>query len=174
GGGLERGYRLLPDQHLAGGDVRCGTGCGGRGAPPGHQSGAGRDRGDVSLSSMPHRSQIVLEGHIIDSMILPQVMDIVMDLGGNFTVEELNVGQHKTDTSYCRMELTAPDTRTLDAIMRRCRDLGAVVPEEEPAELAEVTQAGVFPEGFYSSTNLPTQVLIGARWIAVDRQEMDC
>ena len=126
------------------------------------------------MSSAVHRAQIVLEGHIIDSMILPQVMDVVMDLGGNFTVEELNVGQHKTDTSYCRMELTAPDTRTLDAIMRRCRDLGAVVPEEEPAELAEVTQAGVFPEGFYSSTNLPTQVLLGARWIAVDRQEMDC
>jgi lysine-ketoglutarate reductase/saccharopine dehydrogenase-like protein (TIGR00300 family) len=123
---------------------------------------------------MVHRAQIVLEGHIIDSMILPQVMDIVMDLGGNFTVEELNVGQHKTDTSYCRMELTAPDLRTLDEIMKRCRDLGALVPQEEPAELADVPQPGVFPDNFYSTTNLPTHILLGDRWIAVDRQEMDC
>jgi LOR/SDH bifunctional enzyme conserved region len=32
-----------------------------------------------------HSARLVLQGHIIDSMMLPQVMDIVMDLGGNFT-----------------------------------------------------------------------------------------
>src|SRR5439155_17146811 len=124
-----------------------------------------REHPHSPVSSAVHRAQIVLEGHIIDSMILPQVMDVVMDLGGNFTVEELNVGQHKTDTSLCRMELTAPDARTLDEIMKRCRDLGAIVPQEEPAELVEVPKAGVFPEGFYSTTNLPTHVLLGDRWV---------
>ena len=36
-----------------------------------------------------HRARLVLTGHIIDSMMLPQIMDLVMDLGGNFTIEEL-------------------------------------------------------------------------------------
>ena len=61
------------------------------------------------MSDQHHRTLLILEGHIIDSMILPQVMDLVMDLGGNFTIEELRVGQHKDDISRCRMEVVAPD-----------------------------------------------------------------
>jgi lysine-ketoglutarate reductase/saccharopine dehydrogenase-like protein (TIGR00300 family) len=120
-----------------------------------------------------HAAHLVLEGHIIDSMMLPQVMDLVMDLGGNFTIEELRVGQHKTDVSRCRMEVVAPSEEALDAIVRRARDLGAVAAAEEPAQLAEVRQEGVYPEGFYSTTNLPTYVLLGGHWVPVQRQEMD-
>ena len=34
--------------------------------------------------------------------------------------------------------------------------------------------AGAFPEGFYSTTNQPTQVRLNGRWIDVPDQEMDC
>jgi lysine-ketoglutarate reductase/saccharopine dehydrogenase-like protein (TIGR00300 family) len=117
---------------------------------------------------------LILEGHIIDSMILPQVMDLVMDLGGNFNIEELRVGQHKTDPSICRIQVTAADEATLDQIVKHARELGAKVASENPARLVEITRAGVFPEGFYSSSNLPTYVLLGSRWVPVERQEMDC
>ena len=33
---------------------------------------------------------------------------------------------------------------------------------------------GVLPEGFYSTTNLPTWVRVGGRWIPSGRPEMDC
>ena len=117
---------------------------------------------------------LVLEGHIIDSMILPQVMDTVMDLGGNFTVEELRVGQHKNDHSYCRIQVTAASAAKLDAIVKQAVQLGAKTEGDEPVRLAEVPAAGVYPEGFYSTSNLPTQVRVGRRWISVERQEMDC
>ena len=117
---------------------------------------------------------LVLEGHIIDSLILPQVMDLVMDLGGSFNIQELRVGQRKTDTSVCRLEVSAASAAKLDEIVKRCRDLGAKVAEERPVKLATVQHAGVFPEGFYSSSNLPTYVLLGTKWVGVERQEMDC
>jgi lysine-ketoglutarate reductase/saccharopine dehydrogenase-like protein (TIGR00300 family) len=117
---------------------------------------------------------LVLEGHIIDSMMLPQLMDLVMDLGGAFDIQELRVGQRKTDTSLCRIEVTAPEAETLDEIVRRARELGARVASEEPVKTAPVTQAGVYPEGFYSSSNMPTQVLIDGGWAEVEKQEMDC
>lgn len=126
------------------------------------------------MTAGPRSSHLILEGHIIDSMILPQIMDMVMDLGGNFTIEELRVGQHKTDTSVCRMEVVAADDSTLDRIVRRARELGALVAEETPARLAPVTMPGVFPEGFYSTSNLPTFVLMEGGWVPVLRQEMDC
>src|SRR5579871_2599120 len=99
-------------------------------------------------------------------------MDLVMDVGGAFNIEELRVGQRKTDTSYCRLEVSAASPAKLDEIVKRCRDLGAKVAEEQPVKLAEVKHAGVFPEGFYSSSNLPTYVLLGADWVPVERQEM--
>jgi lysine-ketoglutarate reductase/saccharopine dehydrogenase-like protein (TIGR00300 family) len=117
-----------------------------------------------------HTARLVLSGHIIDSMMLPQIMD----LGGNFTIEELKVGQHKTDTSICRMEIVARSAEQLDSIVRRARALGATAESEEPAQLEKVAIEGVFPEGFYSTSNLPTEVMIDSRWMSVENIEMDC
>lgn len=124
-------------------------------------------------SERRHTARLVLTGHIIDSMTLPQVMDMVMDLGGNFTIEELKVGQHKTDTSLCRMEVVAGSAEQLDRIVRQARALGATAESEQAITVAKVEQDGVFPEGFYSTSNLPTEVLIEDRWVPVDNIEMD-
>ncbi len=126
------------------------------------------------MSERKYTARIVLRGHIIDSMILPQVMDLIMDLGGNFTVEELKVGQHKADPSLCRMEVVAGSAEELDRIVRQARALGATVEAEQPVRLEKVTQEGVFPEGFYSTSNLATDVLIDGRWVPVENIEMDC
>jgi lysine-ketoglutarate reductase/saccharopine dehydrogenase-like protein (TIGR00300 family) len=107
-------------------------------------------------------------------MMLPQIMDLVMDIGGNFTIEELTVGQHKTDTSLCRMEVVASTPEMLDRIVRQARALGANVESEQPVHLEKVTKEGVFPEGFYSTSNLPTEVLLDGRWAQVENIEMDC
>jgi lysine-ketoglutarate reductase/saccharopine dehydrogenase-like protein (TIGR00300 family) len=125
------------------------------------------------VSDQRHTARLILTGHIIDSMTLPQVMDMVMDLGGNFTIEELKVGQHKTDTSLCRMEVAAGSAELLDRIVRQARALGATAESEQPVRVDKVQHEGVFPEGFYSTSNLPTEVLIDGRWIPVENIEMD-
>lgn len=125
------------------------------------------------MSEGRHTARIVLQGHIIDSMMLPQVMDLVMDLGGNFTIEELKVGQHKTDTSVCRMEVYASSAELLDRIVQRARALGATAEHEKPVQVELVDREGVFPEGFYSTSNLPTEVLLDGSWIPVEKIEMD-
>ena len=120
-----------------------------------------------------YTARLVLTGHIIDSMMLPQVMDMVMDLGGNFTIEELKVGQHKDDTSFCRMEVVASSPELLDRIVQSARGLGATAESEQPATTKPVEREGVFPEGFYSTSNLPTEVLMDNRWVPVEKIEMD-
>ena len=126
------------------------------------------------LDERKHTARLLLTGHIIDSMILPQVMDMVMDLGGNFTIEELKVGQHKTDPSICRMEVVAGSAEDLDRIVRQARALGATAESEQPVRTEPVIKEGVFPEGFYSTSNLPTEVLMDGVWVRVDNIEMDC
>ncbi len=125
------------------------------------------------MTERRHTTRLVLKGHIIDSMMLPQIMDLVMDLGGNFTIEELKVGQHKTDTSVCRMEVYADSPERLDRIVQRARALGATAEHEQPVRTDKVVREGVFPEGFYSTSNLPTEVLVDGRWVGVENIEMD-
>jgi lysine-ketoglutarate reductase/saccharopine dehydrogenase-like protein (TIGR00300 family) len=117
---------------------------------------------------------LLLEGHIIDSMMLPQLLDLVMDLGGSFDIQELQVGQRKQDASTCRIEVSADDGSTLDEIVRLARELGARVAIEDPTRTDTVTREGVYPDGFYSTSNLPTQVLLDGAWVDVEKQEMDC
>jgi len=126
------------------------------------------------VSTERHAALLVLEGHIIDSMMLPQLLDLVMDRGGAFDIQELRVGHLKTDPSVCRIEVTACDGPTLDDIVRRARELGARVASEEPVRTERVTRHGVYPEGFYSTSNLPTEVMLDERWAPVEKQEMDC
>jgi lysine-ketoglutarate reductase/saccharopine dehydrogenase-like protein (TIGR00300 family) len=40
--------------------------------------------------------------------------------------------------------------------------------------LVAADQAGVLPAGFYSTTNLATDVLVDGHWLAVENPEMDC
>lgn len=45
---------------------------------------------------------------------------------------------------------------------------------EKEVQLKEAPADGVFPEGFYVTTNLPTYIYYNNSWLQVDRSEMDC
>ncbi len=45
---------------------------------------------------------------------------------------------------------------------------------EQEVQLKEAPADGVFPEGFYVTTNLPTYVYYNQTWLKVNRSEMDC
>ncbi len=116
---------------------------------------------------------IELSGHIIDSWTLPRAWDIIMDRGGNFTVEEMSVGTHKTATSYARLKVEAPNSKILDLIISELQQLGAVLLHGNDVQTAIVEQNGVLPANFYSTTNLPTQVRLSGQWVNVENIEMD-
>jgi lysine-ketoglutarate reductase/saccharopine dehydrogenase-like protein (TIGR00300 family) len=116
---------------------------------------------------------IELSGHIIDSWTLPRAWDVIMDRGGNFAVEEMRVGTSKTEPSYARLKVMAPDDETLELILSELQQFGAVLLHGNDVETATVEQNGVLPAKFYSTTNLPTQVRLNGQWLTVENIEMD-
>ena len=116
---------------------------------------------------------IELSGHIIDSWTLPRAWDVIMDRGGNFAVEEMRVGTSKTEPSYARLKVEAPDDETLELIISELQQFGAVLLHGNDAQTARVEQNGVLPANFYSTTNLPTQVRLNGQWVDVEQIEMD-
>jgi lysine-ketoglutarate reductase/saccharopine dehydrogenase-like protein (TIGR00300 family) len=117
---------------------------------------------------------IELRGHIIDSFILPAIMDEVMDRGGEFLVQQIDVGRRKDEPSYARIQITAPTAELLEVMLDRAQRLGATSLRTEQVRLEPAPADGVFPEGFYSTTNLETEVKLRGQWVAVAHPEMDC
>ncbi|MEA4884108.1 MAG: TIGR00300 family protein [Clostridia bacterium] len=121
-----------------------------------------------------YTAEIELRGHLIDSLILSRVVDAIIDLGGDFEFLETQIGRTKMDSSYARVEIGAETCEELDEILARVHELGALVANQEEVALAPVEQDGVFPDGFYSTTNLETFINLSEEWVPVQHIEMDC
>jgi lysine-ketoglutarate reductase/saccharopine dehydrogenase-like protein (TIGR00300 family) len=117
---------------------------------------------------MTIKEEIELKGHIIDSLILPRVLDTIMDMSGSFEILELDVGKTKTDESYCRI-LVKGSEELFDELER----LGALLPRKE-IKTEPAPSDGVLPDKFYGTTHHPTQVFSCGKWIRVNDLEMDC
>ncbi len=124
-------------------------------------------------SSSPSE-EVELAGHIIDSLLLPKVLDEIMSQGGRFEILNISVGQRRQDPSAARLLVSADSTEHLDKIVRDIGRHGAVRIHQQDAELVPADMDGAFPEGFFCSTNQETQVRIGGVWHRVERPEMDC
>jgi len=122
---------------------------------------------------MVESQEIELEGHIIDSGIMTQLFDKVMDMGGNFEILAFDVGKKKTDHSYARLRIAASSHEKLRSILSELHRLGARPLEVNDVNLVSAEGTRIVPKGFYTTTNHPTQVKFAGEWIPVDAIEMD-
>jgi lysine-ketoglutarate reductase/saccharopine dehydrogenase-like protein (TIGR00300 family) len=118
--------------------------------------------------------EIEVRGHIVDSLLLPKILDRILLMGGTFEIRECKIGVHRTDPSYARIAIQADSHEALEAILGDLVEHGASPIHPEDATIVAADIAGAFPDGFYSTTSQPTQVRVNGRWITVDDQEMDC
>jgi lysine-ketoglutarate reductase/saccharopine dehydrogenase-like protein (TIGR00300 family) len=118
--------------------------------------------------------EVQLQGHIIDSLLLPKVLDEILTGGGSYVIKEIQVGQRQDDPSFARIEVRAPSAEVLRELLERIHDHGAVPVADSDCISVLADMDGAFPEGFYSTTNYRTQVRLGGEWIDVEDQEMDC
>ncbi len=118
--------------------------------------------------------QVELRGHIIDSLLLPKVLDEILTGGGSFTIREIKVGKQRSDPSYACIDVFGPSPEVVDDLVRRLRQHGAEVVEQKAVQLVEAPADGVFPPEFYVTTNQQTYVHHGGKWIEARPVGMDC
>jgi len=121
-----------------------------------------------------HTETVEITGHIMDSGVLARVLDDVLEYGGDYKVDRLDLGREHDDESYARIAVGADDDDTLQRILMRVQIHGVNPVDATDARLAPAPADGVFPEDFYSTTNLDTMVRLHGHWVPVDRAEMDC
>uniref|UniRef100_A0A7J2THD8 Ornithine cyclodeaminase n=1 Tax=Archaeoglobus fulgidus TaxID=2234 RepID=A0A7J2THD8_ARCFL len=117
--------------------------------------------------------EIEFEGHLIDSMILPKVLDLILDLEGEFEILEFRIGKRKEDHSYARMIVFGENEEHLNLILKELHKIGARIPEAEEVELLPAPMDRVLPENFYVTTNHRTFVCYKGKWLEVEGISMD-
>jgi lysine-ketoglutarate reductase/saccharopine dehydrogenase-like protein (TIGR00300 family) len=116
---------------------------------------------------------IELRGHIIDSLILPKVLDQILTRGAGFKIAEIKIGQKRADQSFARIEVTAETNEALDELVLRLRQHGAETVKRADVELAKAPDGGVFPHDFYVTTNQQTFIRLDGNEIEVRPAMMD-
>jgi lysine-ketoglutarate reductase/saccharopine dehydrogenase-like protein (TIGR00300 family) len=118
--------------------------------------------------------EIELSGHIIDSLILPKVLDCITAVGAEFKIKRFTIGQGRGDPSFALIEIQATSAKQLQGLLAELGDHGAVPTSQSDVRCVAADCEGAFPEGFYSTTNQRTQIRLAGDWIDVQNQEMDC
>jgi lysine-ketoglutarate reductase/saccharopine dehydrogenase-like protein (TIGR00300 family) len=116
---------------------------------------------------------VILEGHIIDSLILAKVLDTILMMGGNFDLSEVQIGTTRQEASRAAITVRAASHALLDEIITAIQPHGASVAREIDCMIEPAPAAGVFPDGFYATTHLPTHVRLQGYWLEVQAIEMD-
>ncbi len=117
---------------------------------------------------------VEISGHLMDSGILSRVLDDIREYEGDYSIDKFEVGHDANDLSHAKITVTSENEDDLQRLLMRLQTRGVnqVNPGEASFDPAEMD--GVFPDGFYSTTNLETRVRINGRWLLVDNPEMDC
>jgi lysine-ketoglutarate reductase/saccharopine dehydrogenase-like protein (TIGR00300 family) len=115
-----------------------------------------------------------LSGHIIDNLTLPKVLDEVVNSGFSYRLVELSLGVRHDDVSRARIEVTTTTDEQMTHLLDQLRVHGANPETVTDAEIVEADMDGALPPGFYSSTNLETEIRIDGKWLRVTHPEMDC
>ena len=122
---------------------------------------------------MTFQEVVEAEGHLIDSHIMENIFDKVVEHDGRFEVQQFRIGRTNVEPSYLRLKVQTPDGASLEKLLESLLELGCAPVDSVDATLREVERDKCAPEDFYSTTNHHTLVRHGQKWIEVEEQRMD-
>jgi lysine-ketoglutarate reductase/saccharopine dehydrogenase-like protein (TIGR00300 family) len=117
---------------------------------------------------------VEITGHLMDHGLLSLVLTDIREYGGDYTIDRFDVGRETDDPSKAVLTVMSADDESLQRLLMRLQTRGVNMVDPGEAEVSEALVDGVFPDGFYSTTNLETRVRVEGRWLQVGNPEMDC
>jgi lysine-ketoglutarate reductase/saccharopine dehydrogenase-like protein (TIGR00300 family) len=115
-----------------------------------------------------------MHGHLLDSGILSKVLDDIREYGGDYVINRFDVGKDHEDESKVWLQVGTDEALQLQRLLMRLQTHGVNLVDHDDVLIRTAERDGVFPDDFYSTTNLDTLIRYDGRWIPVKNPEMDC
>ena len=122
---------------------------------------------------MPFEEVVEAEGHLIDSHVMEQIFDKVVESNGRFEVEQFRIGRTNGEPSYLRLRVETPTRLEMDHVLAQLLAIGCSPAETGNAALGLVERDRCAPEDFYSTSNHRTSVRVKGEFVEVQNQRMD-
>jgi lysine-ketoglutarate reductase/saccharopine dehydrogenase-like protein (TIGR00300 family) len=122
---------------------------------------------------MPLQEVVEAQGHLIDSHVMENIFDTVVEHHARFEVEQFRIGRTNNEASYLRLKVEAPTAELMAHLLEDLLELGCGAVEAGDAVLRAVERDCCAPEDFYSTTNHHTFVRHEQKWLEVENQRMD-
>jgi lysine-ketoglutarate reductase/saccharopine dehydrogenase-like protein (TIGR00300 family) len=122
---------------------------------------------------MQFQEMVEAQGHLIDSHIMEEIFDKVVEYNSRFEVEEFSIGRTNGERSYLRLKVESPTSEDMEHLLGQLLSLGCSPVDSGDAQLRTVDRDTCAPEDFYSTTNHKTQVRLSGKWLEVANQRMD-
>jgi lysine-ketoglutarate reductase/saccharopine dehydrogenase-like protein (TIGR00300 family) len=126
-----------------------------------------------SSKALPLQEVVEAQGHLVDSHIMEQIFDTVVEFRGRFEVEQFHIGRTNSDPSKLRLKVETDDARSMQQMLSQLLTLGCSMVDSRNAELRTVIRDRCAPEEFYSTTNHRTLIRLAEDWAEVQNQRMD-
>jgi lysine-ketoglutarate reductase/saccharopine dehydrogenase-like protein (TIGR00300 family) len=127
----------------------------------------------AQTTALPLQERVEAQGHLIDSHIMEQIFDTVVEFHGRFEVEQFRIGRTNSEPSYLRLKIDTGDSESMEKILSQLLGLGCSMVDSGDAELYTVDRDCCAPEDFYSTTNHRTYIRRDGQWLEVQNQRMD-
>ncbi|HEY9686468.1 MAG TPA: hypothetical protein V6C52_05795 [Coleofasciculaceae cyanobacterium] len=114
-------------------------------------------------STMPGQT-IEFRGHLIDSLTLSKVTDLIQLMGGHYRLNDIRIGTLKKDISSVNMSVFAQDKGKLQELLTTLSYYGAAPSGDANVAAVPCTEDGVLPEEAFS-IKLPGRVHYEGQWL---------
>src|SRR5436309_15393893 len=102
---------------------------------------------------MQFQEVVEAEGHLIDSHVMENIFDQVVEHHGRFEVEQFRIGRTNSEPSYLRLKVATPDSDSLQRLLNTLLELGCAPVDSGDALLRPVEPDKCAPDDLYSPTN---------------------
>jgi hypothetical protein len=114
-------------------------------------------------TTMPGQT-IEFRGHLIDSLTLSKVTDLIQLMGCHYRLNDIRIGTLKKDISSVNMTVFAQDEGKLQELLTTLSYYGAAPSGHANVDTVPCTENGALPEEAFS-IKLPGRVHYGGQWL---------
>lgn len=122
----------------------------------------------ANQTSLTHKQAVQIQGHLIDSLTLAKVIDLVQSQGGDYHLNHLAIGHLKNELSTVMLTIEAESAEKLNTILESLTPYGVKKAHLNSVQTATCQQAGVAPKGALLQSGLPAQLFWNDQWLKVD------
>src|SRR5258708_7433769 len=122
---------------------------------------------------MDFQEVVEAQGHLIDSHVMEQIFDKVVEYNRRLGGEQVRIGSTNSGAGYLRLKGEAPSQEGMDHLLKQLLGWGCRRVDSGEAQRRRVERARCAPEDFYSTTNPRTLIRHKQQWLEVENQRMD-